>query len=177
MSTWDRLVYRLRQFGAELNARPLPDAALGEVRELLSPAEYALFQRFSLSDQNHSYAVMTTLRGAGHDDRELLQAALLHDIGKTRLPIHIWDRVVIVMGQALAPAQVGRWGEGEPAGWRRPFVIKEKHPAWGAEMAAAAGSSARLIALINHHQDRPETVTPAELAATLRQLQWADDQH
>ena len=173
----ERLRYRSRQFAAELRARPLPAAALAEIEALLSPAEWSLFQRFSLSDQNHSYAVMATLRAADCTDRELLQAALLHDIGKTQLPLQLWDRVLIVLGKALWPQRTKRWGAGEPAGWRRPFVVKEKHPAWGAAMAATAGSSERLVALINHHQDPLDSVGQADLADALRQLQWADEQH
>ena len=177
MSVLDRAIYRVRQFLGEVWARPLSAEAVTEIQQLLTAQEWTLFERYSQSDQNHSYAVMKTLQGVGCQEAMLLKAALLHDIGKTKIPVHLWDRVAMVLGKVLAPNKVRTWGQGTPAGWRRPFVIKEKHPEWGAEMALHAGCSEDLVTLIRSHQDPPGMIQDAELGATLRQLQWADDQH
>ena len=169
------LRYRLRQLWSNLTAGPLSDAAGREVGAALAPAERALFDRFSPADQWHSYRVLCDLRRAGYNDPELLTAALLHDVGKTRYPLSAGDRTAIVVGAVLFPGRVARWGQGAADSWRRPFVVRAQHPAWGAEMAAAAGSRPTVVELIRRHQDKP----PAEdeLAGLLRALQWADDQN
>lgn len=164
--------YRLKQFWQLLVAQPLPAGYHTTIQKHLSPAEYQLFLRFSHTDQWHSYRVMQTLRTAGHDDPALLVAALLHDVGKTKLRLFIWERVVIVLLGKLFPGRAIAWGQGEPKGWRKPFVIKEQHPLWSAEMAHAAGSDPEAIRLMRLHQSTPEP--DDEL---LKLLQWADDQH
>jgi hypothetical protein len=38
--------------------------------------------------------------------------------------------------------------------WQQPLVVAEQHPAWGAELAAAAGGSFLAVALIRRHADK-----------------------
>ena len=162
-------------------AEPLPLASCQEVAAVLSQREWALFQRYSLEDQWHSYRVFCTLRAAGHTQPELLAAALLHDVGKTRLPLSAWERSLIVLAQFLLPHQAAAWGKGQAHGWRRPFVVRDKHPTWGADMARSAGSLPLTVSLIYYHQDVLDNVDVAEISAAevqlLRYLQWADDQN
>lgn len=170
------VVYRLGQFWRMLTADPLPAGAWREIESILTPAQATLFRQFATKDRQHSYRVMRTLREAGHTDPDLLAAALLHDVGKARHYIHLRERVLIVLAEVFLPGRVEAWGQGQPEGWQRPFVIRAQHPAWGAEMAAEAGSSPTTVALIRHHQDKPPaTGTPA--GALLPLLQWADDQN
>lgn len=161
-----------------MTARPLTGRAWSEVASLLSPAEQALFRRYSANDQRHAYRVLCTVREQGEDDPALLSAALLHDIGKCEGGLNILERSLVVLLSALAPARTAAWGAGVPAGWQRPFVVKARHAEWGARLAAAAGSDADVVALIRHHQDNLDaTDAPAALLPALRRLQWADDQH
>ena len=169
------LRYRLRQLKNNLTAGPLSEAAQRQVAAALSPAEQALFGRLSYADQWHSVRVLGDLCAAGYNDRDLLAAALLHDVGKTRQPLTAWDRTVIVVGAALWPERAARWGAGPVDSWRRPFVVRAQHPDWGADMAAASGSSAAVVDLIRRHADRPAGDGAADVA--LRALQWADDQN
>ena len=148
-----------------------------EVATILSAPELALFDRFSLNDQWHSYRVMKMLQAAGHTQPALLVAALLHDVGKTKLSLSIWQRSLIVLVSLLLPRQTAVWGQGEAVGWKRPFVVKAQHPAWSAEMAAAAGSLSQAVALMRRHQDPIAPHDTSEEAALLRLLQWADDQN
>lgn len=166
------LLYRVRQFGQALAAGPLPPAATQEIVGLLSESEQLLFQRFSFNDQRHSYRVMKTLREAGQSDPDLLAAALLHDIGKSKYALPIWARSLVVLAHAFFPGRATGWGRGEARGWRRPFVVKNQHAAWGAEMAEAAGSRPGTVALIGRH-DEPLK----EGDELLRLLQWADDEN
>lgn len=170
------LRYRLRQLFNNLTAGPLHEDARAEIGAVLSPAEVALFGRFTHADQWHSYRVLRTLRDAGYNHPDLLAAALLHDIGKTRCPLSAWDRTVIVVGEALFPGRADEWGRGQPASWRRPFVARTCHPAWGAEMAIQAGSRPAVVDLILRHQDQLAG-TESENDRLLAYLQWADDQN
>ncbi|MAU01709.1 MAG: hypothetical protein CL608_31610 [Anaerolineaceae bacterium] len=169
--------YRLWQFWQIVTAVPLEPAAREEIAAVLSPRELALFERFALNDQWHSYRVMKMLREAGHDHPALLIAALLHDVGKTKLPLSIWERSLIVLASILLPRQTAVWGQGEAVGWKRPFVVKMQHPAWSAEMVTAVDSDPLAIVLIQRHQDPIAPDDQSEEAKLLRLLQWADDQN
>jgi hypothetical protein len=173
MAIW----YRVVQFWRLVFVKPLPENVNREVTAVLTAEEEELFHQFSISDQWHSYRVMRTLQHAGHHRRELLVAALLHDIGKTRLPVSVWDRTLIVLGTKLWPQKTAVWGSGDPAGWKRPFVVKAQHPAWGAEMAAAAGCDSLTVALIRRHQEKAPPSGGSDEEQLLRLLQWADDQN
>ncbi len=169
--------YRLWQMWLNFTVKAaLPLPARQEIAAVLSPAEMRLFDRFSPRDQQHSYLVYQTLLLAGHTARPLLAAALLHDVGKTRTPLTPWDRMLPVVVEQIAPRLAQRWGAGEPRGWRRSFVVRQQHAAWGAELAQAAGSDALTVALIGRHQDQllPHQNTPQD--QLLRVLQWADEQ-
>ncbi len=147
-----RVGYRLRQFWQALLARPEPED-LALARQTLTPPQLALFQQLQASEQAHALQVFSQLRVKDKDQPDLLAATLLHDVGKARHRLRIWERVVIVLAKASSPARAQRWGGGLPRGWRRPFVIARQHPFWGAEMAAQAGASPLAQALIRRHQD------------------------
>jgi len=171
-----KIIYRLRQLWQLVTARSLPPSAWQEIEAVLSPRECALFRRHSPADRQHAYRVLRTLRADGRDHPALLAAALLHDVGKTRHRPRAWDRVLGTMAERLFPGRIERWGTGEPRGWRRPFAIRAQHAAWGAEMAAAAGSSPLTVVLIRRHQEKVIGPEEGETAALLRWLQAADDQ-
>ncbi|MCA9977003.1 MAG: HD domain-containing protein [Anaerolineales bacterium] len=169
--------YRAGQFWRLLKASELPDAAQAEIATVLTPRQQQLFACFTAGDQWHSYEVWRMLQAAGHTHPDLQVAALLHDVGKTRAPLTVWERSLIVLAQKLYPRKLVAWGQGEARGWKRPFVVKAQHPAWGAAMAAQAGCSSLAMTLIARHQDvLPETAV-SEIDQLLRWLQWADDQN
>ncbi|MFQ5419772.1 MAG: HD domain-containing protein [Anaerolineae bacterium] len=170
-----RVRYRLGQFWRILTAVPLDKSARIAVTAVLTPTELALFEYFAASDQWHSFHVMRLLQSTGHEDPDLIKAALLHDVGKAGKRLTIWERSLIVLAGFFLPGQTAVWGQGEARGWRRPFVIKAQHPEWGADMAAKAGCSPRTASLIRRHQDLlPETAVTEE-DKLLCLLQWADD--
>jgi hypothetical protein len=171
-----RILYRVRQFGEALLVKPsAQDIALA--REYLTPAQMHLFCQMPLRDQAHSLAVLRRLMQGDlsrEDGRaeDLYVAALLHDVGKSRYPLRLWERVIIVLARRLFPRQARAWSEGAPKGWRRPFVVAEKHPEWGAQMAAEAGASPLTVYLIRYHQKEADFMSTDRL--WLRQLQAAD---
>jgi hypothetical protein len=89
-----------------------------------------------------------------------------------------------VVGRTLFPTRVKEWGTGDAKGWKRPFVIAEKHPVWGAEMAEEAGSLPLVVSLIRRHQDCTDNDighgSPGDAVALeeqlLFQLQLLDDE-
>jgi len=164
-----RVSYRVRQFWRALTATPGPED-LYQARQVLSNDLWALFQRLQASEQAHSLWIFRRLLEQNEADPDLLAAALLHDVGKSRLPLRLWERVAIVVGKKFCPGKATRWGRGEPRGWRRPFVIAEQHAAWGAEMAARAGASPMTVTLIRRHQDTHLQAAPEADSVNLTNL-------
>jgi hypothetical protein len=96
-----------------------------------------------MADRRHAARVAAWLVARGHVDRLLIQAALLHDVGKALAPIGLWQRVAWVVVGRLAPGRRG-WLAGRGGGWRALAA----HQATGAERLRAAGAEPRLVALV-----------------------------
>jgi hypothetical protein len=176
--TLARLAYRVQQFWKY--TRPA-SPELDEIRPLLSPAEIELFLRMQPAEQAHSLEVSRRLIQRGKVDEDLQVAALLHDVGKSRFHLQVWDRAWIVLTNAILPRRVQEWGNrsGGLDGalpWQRPFIVAWQHPAWGAELAAAAGCSPRAISLIRRHQDKEPLHLEIEEDLLLAELQAVDDE-
>jgi hypothetical protein len=169
------LSYRVTQFWWNITAEPLPDLLRLEIDSVLSSGEKNLFYQLQLSDQWHAYRVYSSLQEAGQTQPDLLAAAFLHDLGKSRMTLSVWDRILIVVADRLMPQKAKNWGQGDLHSWKRPFVVRYKHAQWGAEMARSAGSSALAIALIRRHQDPLPRKPQSFEDELLGQLQWADD--
>lgn len=119
------------------------------------------------SDQRHSLDVFLTLRRAGYEDRALLQAALLHDVGKAAAQLTVWHRVAVVLLGRFAAGWLDRLAV-DGQGWRAPFAAHLRHVQQSAEWAALVGCSPDVVALIRDHH------TPSSKDKRLAALQWAD---
>lgn len=169
-----RPLYRVQQFWQALFARPTRPG-IERARQVLSPPLMALFEAQQASQQAHCLRILEMLQASGAEHPDLLAAALLHDIGKNRYSLRVWERVLIVLVQALLPGRMQAWGQGEAAGWRRAFVVAARHPAWGAEMAQAAGCTPLTMALIRRHQETlPEPPLTLEDQLLLKLQQYDD---
>lgn len=181
MTLINQLSYRFKQFWWGISARPLTADQRTAIQAALTPTEYKLYLQYSKNDQQHGYRVLQALLQAGYNHPDLLTAGILHDVGKSRVNMTVIDRTVVVLGQIFAGKQTAVWGKlplDQAKRWQRPFIVREQHPQWSAEMAQAAGSSTLAVALMRHHQDSIETIlsqTQDPLPQLLRQLQWADD--
>lgn len=170
------MLYRVRQFFQSILLKPAPQdlqIAYSHLPDALIP----LFERMSPADQVHSIRVCQSLFNQGHDNPDLLVAALLHDVGKSLVRPTVWERVLVVLANRIAPGQVLKWGEAEAKGWKRAFVIACKHPEWGAEFVAEHGGSATAVKLIRNHQATGKQSQDNELSAQLALLQSADGEN
>jgi len=137
---------KVRQTARHLFGRVTP-AEHAELAAWLDPPQLTLFDSMHRADQRHGLDVMASLRADGHDDRDLLLAALLHDCSKgpaTRLP----HRVAWSLGE--------RYGEGvlrmfaRLPGFGAAFERLRHHADDSARLALEAGASERTAELIRH---------------------------
>lgn len=171
-SPWRRVL----QLARALRTLPLNEAEIVYVRDLLNERQAALYFALVPSEQRHALNVcQTLLKGGFGYDRELLQAALLHDLGKrdfaTNRHVPVWGKVISVALEKIGgPNLVARLAKPAPQSWRYIFHLQAEHEARGATLAREAGSSPKVIALIGDYQSLYRQGDPAALA-----LQWADD--
>ncbi|MGI6209049.1 MAG: hypothetical protein ACOYEW_12670 [Anaerolineae bacterium] len=144
------------------------DRALAE--EWLTGQQLVLFLSQSEADQRHAICVTRLLLSSGYSSRDLITAALLHDVGKRGACFTPWHRTAIVLLEALCPPLL-RW----LSRWERysilaPFALHLRHPRESAALARDAGASPRAVRLIrnHHHQERDHDEES-------HMLRWADD--
>lgn len=144
MSSW--WAGKSRQFVRHLTGR-VRAAERAALLGWLTPEQMDLFASMHRADQRHGLDVVADLTAAGHRDTELLLAGLLHDASKGP-GVGVWHRVAWALGE-----RHGAWIHrlavrlpGFPAAIER---IRE-HPDRSAELALAAGCSARTADLIRH---------------------------
>lgn len=168
------MIYRIKQLWWAVTARPVADEVVGE---WLNSAEIPLFRQYSPNDQLHTLRVVRHLQQINATHPSLIKAALMHDVGKTKVSLSVWDRCFIVIASLLWSQRAAEWGRDAARhnSWRKPFIVKQHHARWGAEMAAAVGCDPITIDLIARHQDKDTTSNNPEVDALLEKLQWADD--
>jgi len=159
-------VHRVGQFVAHVRARVEPEEA-ALARRILPGGAVALFESMPVADRRHGLDVAERLLRAGHDDRDLLAAALLHDAAKGHR-MRLWHRVAGVLLEAFAPSLLRRLASPDPSSWQHPFHLFLHHEALSADLAIRAGCPPRVGAFI-----RGEVVGPD--LPRLRALTRADD--
>jgi hypothetical protein len=167
-------VRRVKQFWRACRATVEPREMNG-LSEYLDPAQRALFARMAVSDQRHCLDLFYSLRGRMGADGPLLQAALLHDAGKSAAPIHLWHRVAyVLLGKFSQRARAKLCARGDRR-WRVPFFVLAHHTDVGADLALKAGCSGEVVALIRSHQRPVNPVMPLPEQSRMLALQAADD--
>ena len=141
-------LYRSRQFfrsvGASLSAE---DRA--EVAQRLNAEQQRLFYAMTARDQRHCLDVFHALQRDGHDDPDLLLAALLHDVGKG--PVRLWHRVAYVLIRALSPRLLRRLSSDSGSGWRQALASFSDHSRQGAALVETTGAPEAVVLLVRLH--------------------------
>jgi putative nucleotidyltransferase with HDIG domain len=158
------MLHRLRQFATAGRPPTAADYALG--RAWLKDPLFQLFTGQHPRDIAHTAATARWLIERGHDDPALIQAALLHDIGKgeqRRL-----DRAAAVLATATRSERILGAADSRLA-TRRAIERTRIHADAGAHQLIARGADDRVVELTRAHHDPPGTDTVLAL------LQEADN--
>lgn len=156
-------MHRVGQFVAHVRARVQPDEER-LARRLLPPEAFALFARMPVADRRHALDVAGRLLAAGHDDPDLLAAALLHDAAKGHR-MRLWHRVAGVLLERFAPSLLRRVADPRPGSVRHPFHLYLHHAPMSAELAQRLGCSPRAGAFIRGTAAGPDAPLQAALEA------------
>lgn len=146
---------RIRQFMMDISA---PARSIDEqfLSEMLEPAEFDLIRRLRRAELLHAIAVARYVREHlppqdPMENRAIVRAALLHDIGKTVCPVNVLEKSLVVLLPRRFredPRLIERW---------QPLAIYHHHPEYGGDIAASAHCFPPdhwLVELIRHHHDR-----------------------
>jgi hypothetical protein len=163
-----------KRFFGSLN--PLPPSAddVAWAADNLLEGEVGLWNRMRRQDRRHSLAVA---RRVDHildqsAPREVIAAALLHDVGKLDSNLGTFYRVAATASARVAGHDMAEaWAS--TSGVTRRIGLYLQHPTIGADHLRIAGSHQLTIAWTEQHHNDPETCTvPEPYASALRE---ADD--
>ena len=133
-----------------LTATRLRQSECDAVRNWLTPELADLFFEQNVADQRHAYHAALTVVAAGVIDRDVLAAALLHDVGKRHARLGPVGRSVATILIVLALPISDR------------MATYRDHGFIGAQELAAAGAPALAIEYtLNHQRRRPVDFDPA----------------
>jgi len=153
-----RSLYRSRQFFRSVGAS-IDDDERAEVARLLNEDQRRLFFSMTARDQRHSLDVLHALLRQGQTDRDLLSAALLHDVGKGS--VRLWHRVAYVLIRAASPRLLRKLASGDGS-WRGALAAIADHAERGASLVRAAGASDEVVHLVRCHESPDGDADPRQ---------------
>ncbi len=140
-----------RRFFDVAVARPLSESERSAVDGWLIPETTTVFFAQGDADQRHGYQAALTVVSAGVDDRDVIAAALLHDIGKRHARLGILGRTLASLMILLRM----------PLGER--MAAYRDHGLLGARELARVGAPPLAIDFaMHHHGARPPSI-PSEI--------------
>jgi hypothetical protein len=150
---------------------------IGLAQHYLSQEELNAFQQMARAEQLHSLNVLRdVLAQPDKTPHVLAVVALLHDVGKSRYHLAVWQKTVAVLVKAFMPRLASYLTRDETLNfWRAPFTIRKYHPKWGADILRACQSDNVTIWLAEHHQDNADHHIDHPNYQLLCRLQEADD--
>ncbi|MBX3070108.1 MAG: HD domain-containing protein [Thermomicrobiales bacterium] len=160
--------YRVGQGLSTLFPGAIAGADLSVATRFLDSSQLEVFRTMPVRDQTHHCCVASALLADGWNDRDVVVAALLHDIGKFpegKRP-SLAARAGFVLLSGVSPALVDRV-TARARWWNRGLVLLARHSAVGAEIAAEMGCTSRVQELIARHGDKVDGSDP-QLAALQR---------
>jgi hypothetical protein len=142
----------------------------------LLEAELELWRQMSGPDRRHAVVVARRVEiRLGHEaTREVVAAALLHDVGKTQSGLGTYGRVIATLsGVAVSrdPETIKNWTR--TRGFTRRVGLYLQHPKLGGDLLGMAGSDPLTEAWARQHHSGPDDWTlPPAIAQALHD---ADD--
>jgi hypothetical protein len=145
LGSWSHLI---RRFFAVLAAGPLSDEEWGEVESWLDrDEELEIYRQQSVADQRHGLESARQIAAARGNRRDLVRAALLHDVGKR------WANLGVV-GRSLA-SLFAKLHVSVRGSWRRYL----DHGSLGADELARLDAGSMVVEYARHHHGRrPDTI-------------------
>ena len=151
----DTVFHLAKRFFGYVTSNPPTAGELDAVRGQLSGDLYDLFVTMNLEDQRHAIEVANRI-----DDDALMEAALLHDVGKSASDVGAMGRSFATIAGALSIPVSGSW---------RLYL---DHGEVGASMLHDAGAGPVTVAFARFHPGPPpEGISPEQW----RILEDADD--
>ena len=148
LGSWSHLAARFFGF---LTAAPLTHDERREVESWLDNAgEATIYWEQPVADQRHGLESARRIAGTWEGRRDLVRAALLHDVGKRRSGLGVIARS---LASALAKLRVPVRGS-----WRRYL----DHGPQGAGELARLGAEPLVVAFALHHHDRRPAGFPVD---------------
>jgi UTP:GlnB (protein PII) uridylyltransferase len=147
-------MYRIQQFFKSLFVtKGMVDMEF--VHKHLTAAQEGVFLRMQAYDRYHSvYFAKTLISNVYKVPEDLIVAALLHDVGKSRYPINSFHRMGAVVARRFAPQVMEKENEEEVAFLNRTVLVSNHHAEWSENMAKSAGVSDLTAWIIAHHEDK-----------------------
>lgn len=165
-----QLVHLAGRFVGSL--RPGPPATADEAWaiEHLGAGEQALWQRMSNPDRRHAVGVARAVvegwpeiaggRAEPTPPRDVVAAALLHDVGKVDAGLRTPARVVATLVWAVVDDDVAeRWLTAGPNDPRSRLARYRRHPEIGGRLLADAGAAPLTVSWAEQHHRSPVTWT------------------
>lgn len=135
------MLHLVRRFFGFLTARPLTPQEQIFINRVLTTDLQRLFYTQRVEDQRHALDVVSRVP----DTPELVEAALMHDIGKTRIRLGAIGRALATMWFATSLPVWGQW------------LTYRDHGPIGADLLEANGGRALAVSFARYHPGEPPT--------------------
>jgi hypothetical protein len=153
------LSHLTKRFFDVLMSRRLNAGEVDAVERWLSPGLTVIFFEQPPEDQRHGYYAALVVQSDGSSSAEVIEAALMHDVGKRHAGLGILGRTVasilIRFGFPLS---------------KKMMIYTDHGPSAARELAGAGATRLSVAFAAHHHDSRPPEIDPSTWAL----LQLAD---